>query len=156
MIVREILSNPLIALFDATSRIRGRLKFAFAEGAAVSGLSEMEMTVLSAVAEARSAPTVPRIGRALGHPRQVIQRATNSLIAAGLIEATPNPDHKRAQLLVPTAEGLARKREANARADLIVRDLLNSMDADLIAQTNENLVTIRAQIDAFFRQTGRD
>lgn len=145
-------ANPLIDLFDATTRIRGRLKSAFAGSAAAAGLSEMEMTVLNAVAEARTPPTVPRIGRALGHPRQVIQRAANALVANGLIEAIPNPEHKRAVLLVPTELGRSRKREANARANQMVAKLLDSMDADLIIRTNENLGALRSQIELHFRE----
>jgi len=145
-------ANPLIGLFDATTRIRGRLKAAFGGIAAAAGLSEMEMTVLNAVAEARTPPTVPRIGRALGHPRQVIQRSANALVAHGLIDTLPNPEHKRAVLLVPTELGRARKREANARASQMVEKLLASMDADLIVRTNENLETLRSQMDSHFRQ----
>lgn len=149
-------TNPLIGLFDTTSRIRGRLKFAFSGSAAVPGLNDMEVTVLAAVAEAATPPTVPRIGRALGHPRQVIQRAATSLINAGLIEARPNPDHKRAVLLVATAKGLEIQQQANSRADELVGDLLRSMDADLIAETNRNLEAICARIDAYYRQPGRN
>ena len=84
------------------SRLQGRLKGAFTDSRLSTGLGETEMTVLNAVAEAPSPPTVPQIGRALGHPRQVIQRAANALITAGLIATRDNPDHKRAVLLIPT------------------------------------------------------
>lgn len=145
--------NPLIGLIDATSRLRGRLKSAFAASAADSGLGEMEMTVLNAVTGARTPPTVPQIGRALGHPRQVIQRAANALVDAGLIATSENPEHKRAVLLAPTASGLAIKQAADEHGDAIAAELLRSVDARLVAQANELLETLRAQIDAHFRQT---
>ena len=144
-------TNPLIGLIDATSRLRGRLKSTFANATADLGLSEMEMTVLNAVTEARTAPTVPQIGRALGHPRQVIQRAANALIKAGLIESSNNPDHKRAVLLFSTPEGEELKRIADARGHEIASRLLQSVDAQLVKQANDLLETLRAQIDDHFR-----
>lgn len=144
-------ANPLIGLIDANSRLRGRLKSAFAQSAANFGLTEMEMTVLNAVAEAPTAPTVPQIGRALGHPRQVIQRAATTLAQAGFVATEANPDHKRAVLLVPTAKGLALKRNANAIADRIAAELLCSIDMALVSETTAKLETLRAQLDAHFR-----
>lgn len=145
--------NPLIGLIDVTSRLRGRLKSAFAQSIENSGLSEMEMTVLNAVAEAKSAPTVPQIGRALGHPRQVIQRAANTLIETGMIAVQDNPDHKRAVLLMTTDKGMALKREVNAIANQIEAELLRSIDAAFVIETTEKLETLRAQLDAHFRNT---
>ena len=110
------MSNPLVRLTDEVVRLQGRFKSIFAGSNGVTGLPSMELTVLTAVVEAASAPTVPQIGRSLGRPRQVIQRATNALIEAGLIEALPNPHHKRAPLLLPTRRGKAVKRKADARA----------------------------------------
>src|SRR3954454_18990450 len=109
-------SNPLAILLDEVIRTQGRLRSVFADVNAATGLTSMEAMVLTAIVEARFAPTVPQIGRSLGHPRQVIQRAANSLIAAGLIEARSNPDHKRAPLLVATTAGKALKGEADVRA----------------------------------------
>lgn len=146
-------ANPLIGLIDTTSRLRGRLKSAFAASAADLGLSEMEVTVLNAVTGASTPPTVPQIGRALGHPRQVIQRAANTLVEAGLIAASPNPDHKRAMLLAATPKGDAMKRTADARGQEIAAQLLCSVDPKLVAQANELLETLRKQIDAHFRNT---
>jgi DNA-binding MarR family transcriptional regulator len=143
--------NPLIGLIDATSRLRGRLKSAFAGSAEDLGLSEMEMTVLNAVTGSPSPPTVPQIGRALGHPRQVIQRAANSLADAGLIEPLPNPDHKRAVLLLATENGRALKRQADARGQEIATRLLRSVDPALVITANELLETLRLQLDAHFR-----
>lgn len=144
-------ANPLIALIDGTARLQGRLKGAFADSRLSTGLGETEMTVLNAVTEAPSAPTVPQIGRALGHPRQVIQRAANALIEAGLIAARDNPDHKRAVLLIPTPQGIALKQEANRRADAITADLLTSVDAHLVDEATRLLETVRHQLEAHLR-----
>jgi DNA-binding MarR family transcriptional regulator len=143
--------NPLIGLIDATSRLRGRLKSAFAGSVEDLGLSDMEMTVLNAVTGSPTPPTVPQIGRALGHPRQVIQRAANALVEAGLIETSVNPDHKRAVLLLATETGEALKREADARGNEIAARLLSSVDPALVIEANELLETLRKQLDAHFR-----
>lgn len=144
-------ANPLIGLIDGTARLQGRLKGAFADSRLSTNLGETELTVLNAVTEAPSPPTVPQIGRALGHPRQVIQRAANSLTAAGLIEARDNPDHKRAVLLMPTAIGITLKQEANRRADAIAADLLTGVDAKLVAEATRLLEAVRHQIEAHLR-----
>src|ERR1700741_4434341 len=93
-------SRPrLVGLSDELIRLNGRLKGMFAGARRAEGLGDSELTVLNSVVEAERSPTGPQIARSLGQPRQIIQRATNSLIALGLIEAEPNPDHKRAVLL---------------------------------------------------------
>src|SRR6266540_1759526 len=91
-------SNPVAILLDEVIRAQGRLRSVFADVNSATGLTSMEATVLTAIVEARAAPTVPQIGRSLSHPRQVIQRAATTLIQTGLIETRPNPDHKRAPL----------------------------------------------------------
>ncbi len=149
-------ANPLIGLFDSTSRLRGRLKSAFEDASEGLALSDMEMTVLNAVAETDAPPTVPQIGRALGHPRQVIQRAANTLVQTGLIAKVPNPDHKRAVRLVATETGYALKRKANARAADIANAILGSVDAGLVTEVNEKIETLRKQIEAHFRQNPRN
>ena len=104
----SILRHPLTSLVDELARLHGRFKSAFAAARDETGLGSTELLVLNAVVEAERPPTVPQIGRSFGQPRQLVQRAANSLIARGLIEAAPNPDHKRAVLLRATEAGLRR------------------------------------------------
>ena len=142
--------GSLISLFDSLSRLRGRLSSVFAP-ARPDGLSLTEVTVLNAVAGAIRPPTVPQIGRSLGHARQVIQRAAIALVAAGLIEMRPNPDHKRASLLVCTRRGMQVKAEANARAAAIARDLEEVIDPSLATEATRLLDELRAQLDTHAR-----
>jgi formyltetrahydrofolate deformylase len=51
--------------------------------------------------------TVPQMGRAQAISRQFVQRMVNDAAAAGLVEAAPNPAHKRSSLIRLTAEGSA-------------------------------------------------
>jgi len=138
-------------LSDAVSRMIGRLRSTFDPVNTELGLSSMEMTVLNAVVEASAPPTVPQIGRRLGHPRQVIQRATNLLLERGLIATEQNPNHKRAVLLTATAAGAAMKARADALAAAISTALMEAVDLEMVGQATELLHQIRRQIDAHAR-----
>jgi DNA-binding MarR family transcriptional regulator len=143
--------HPLVGLVDEISRLNGRLKSAFADTRRSVGLGESEMMVLNAVVEAGHAPTVPQIGRSLGHPRQLIQRAANALIAADLIETRANPDHKRAALLHATEQGIALKREADARGDALAQALSASLDLAGVESATTALRALRKQLEVGLR-----
>lgn len=143
--------HPLVGLSDELIRLNGRLKSLFAEARRPAGLGDSEMSVLNAVVEAERAPTVPQIGRSFGQPRQLVQRAANSLIEAGLIEAVANPDHKRAVLLRPTTRGVALKREIDARADARADAMASGLDADAVRAATRALSTIRRELEAHMR-----
>ncbi|MEJ6009873.1 helix-turn-helix domain-containing protein [Novosphingobium aquae] len=148
--------HPLIGLMDEFHRLGGRLKSAFAEARRGVDLGESEMLVLTAVVEGERAPTVSQIGRSLGQPRQIVQRAANALVAAGLIETAPNPDHKRAPLLTATAVGTALKRQADARAAAIAEALSAGLDLDAACRLSDGLRAFRQQLEAQLRAGGAD
>ncbi len=143
--------HPLVGLSDELIRLNGRLKSLFAEARRGAGLGDSEMGVLNAVVEADRAPTVPQIGRSFGQPRQLVQRAANSLMAAGLIEAVPNPDHKRAVLLCATDKGLTLKREVDGRADAKAAEVAAGLDAEAIRVAARALGEIRRALEAQLR-----
>ncbi len=143
---------PLVGLSDELIRLNGRLKSLFAEARRGAGLGDSEMGVLNAVVEADRPPTVPQIGRSFGQPRQLVQRAANALITAGLIETVPNPDHKRAVLLLATDRGLALKREIDARADAKAAEVAQGLDADAIRGAAQALGEIRRNLEAQLRK----
>jgi DNA-binding MarR family transcriptional regulator len=153
-------TNPMIGLVDSVTLVHGRLKSAFAESrlprergglSQAAQLSEMEMVVLNAVMEAERPPTVPQIGRSLGHARQVIQRSANSLVAAGLVSMAANPDHKRAALLLATPKGIKIKRAADKRGVAIADQLLSSVDPKLVAKATALLDQIKLQLESHER-----
>lgn len=148
--------HPLIGLMDEFHRLGGRLKSAFAEARRDVDLGESEMLVLTAVVEGERAPTVSQIGRSLGQPRQIVQRAANALVAAGLLETAPNPDHKRAPLLTATAAGTALKRQADARAETIAEALSAGLDLDAACRLSDGLRAFRQQLEAQLRTGGAD
>jgi alkylation response protein AidB-like acyl-CoA dehydrogenase len=100
----------LIQFLDEIARTRGRVTSVFAEGRTAIGLSDLEMIVLNAVFGAGSPPTVPQIGRSLGHARQVIQRAANTLVDKGL---------KTAWIIDTQPHGAARTHIAMCKVEMV-------------------------------------
>jgi len=143
--------HPLVGLVDETSRLTGRLKSVFAESRQSVGLNDSEIMVLNAVVEADQPPTVAQIGRSLGHARQLIQRAANSLRDAGLIELADNPDHKRPPLLLPSDEGIALKRETDSRAEEIAEQLMPALDENGVREATVALRALRKQLETRLR-----
>src|SRR5579862_4090613 len=137
MLQRVRRGNPVVLLIDEVIRLNSRLRSIFAGVGASTGLAPMETMVLTAVVESRAAPTVPQIGRSLGHARQVVQRAANDLIAAQLIKTAPNPNHKRAPLLLATAAGRNLKRDADRRGLKAANALLRVVNAEKCENRSE-------------------
>lgn len=144
--------HPVIALIDEVIRVNSRLRSVFEGTTEFSGLNSMQLTVLTAVVESKSPPTVPQIGRSLGHPRQVINRAVKVLLEEGLIEALDNPDHKRAQLLVATKTGEQLKRKTDAKAEAAADQLLSTIDAATFNKLTKDLQNLREQIEQHARR----
>ena len=137
---------------DEVARLRGRMRALYADTRAASGLPEMELTVLTAVVNAATPPTVAQIGRSLGHPRQVVQRAANALAEYGLVEFADNPEHKRASLIIATEAGLALKAADHDRAQAVTRAVLARIDGGAFAEATDRLHAIRAAIEAYLRE----
>ncbi len=98
---QELLSGLALAVF----RLNGQF-LDVAEGlAGPAGLTAAWWQVLGAVlTEPRS---VAGIAREMGITRQSVQRIADLLVDSGLAEYQPNPAHRRAKLVAPTAQGHA-------------------------------------------------
>src|SRR3546814_14614394 len=101
---------------DEVARLRGRMRALYADTRSASGLAEMELTVLTEVVNAAAPPTVAQIGRRLGHPRQVVQRAANRPGETGLVACADNSEHKRASQNDTHEAGRALRAAAHHRA----------------------------------------
>lgn len=139
----------LVTILGEAHRIGVRLLQMFARVRQNSGLSGIEVLTLIGIANAARPPTVPQMGRSLGHPRQVIQRAVRVLEEEGLVELQPNPGHKRAALLVATEKGRAFGSTIDAQSAEIIADLTDGLDLDLadLAAMSDSLLTLRRRID---------
>ncbi|MBB3860964.1 DNA-binding MarR family transcriptional regulator [Novosphingobium hassiacum] len=146
------LAVSFVRFLDEFARLRGRIQSAFQPVEGQSQLSELETVVLNAVTGATSPPTVPQIGRSLGHARQVIQRAANSLAERGLIEPVSNPDHKRAHRLVATVAGIDLKAELDLAGLSRAAELTAGLDAQTLGQATYALHVIRETLEANLRR----
>src|SRR5512135_3492795 len=96
----EELSDLVLSIF----RLNGFLLRAADRLTAGSGLTTARWQVLGAVLH--EPLPVAAIARNMGLARQSVQRTADLLVEQGLCEYAPNPAHRRAKLLSPTARGL--------------------------------------------------
>jgi len=101
--IAEALSDLIVEIF----RVNGRLLAAGDHLVADLGLTSARWQVIGAIAIAGQPQTVPAVARTMGLTRQAVQRLINELMADGLVEARPNPNHRRARLFSLTGAGAA-------------------------------------------------
>jgi DNA-binding MarR family transcriptional regulator len=140
--------HPLAGLADEVLRLNGRLAAVNGDRGETEGLTGAQALVLTAVVNAERPPTVPQIGRSLGHARQSVQRIANALIAQGLVASEENPDHKRAPLLLPTEAGRAIHGRLQDRAQVWVARVTAGIDPGDIAAATKTLRTLRERLEA--------
>jgi DNA-binding MarR family transcriptional regulator len=143
--------HPLVGLADEVIRLHGRLGAVNGDRGETEGLTGAQALVLTAVMNAERPPTVPQIGRSLGHARQSVQRIANALIAQGLLASKENPDHKRAPLLLPTEAGLAIHSRLQDRADVWIERVTEGIDAEELAAATKTLRALRERMEADLR-----
>lgn len=73
--------------------------------AAPHGLTTARWQILGAVALAQTPPNVPQIAEKMGVTRQGALKQVDILVQEGLLEALPNPAHKRSPLYRLTEHG---------------------------------------------------
>lgn len=102
---RSAAGDALTELVLRVFRLNGLFLAAAEEMARPAGLTAARWQVLGAVL--RQPLTVSGVARAMGLTRQSVQRLADLLVEDGLAEYAPNPAHRRARLLRPTAKGWA-------------------------------------------------
>jgi DNA-binding MarR family transcriptional regulator len=108
-------AETLTEVILATFRTNGLLLTAGDRLSAPEGLTSARWQVLGAAAIADRPLTVPQIARRMGLTRQSVRATTARLVADGLVELAPNPDHRRAALVRPSARGKAAFQAMDAR-----------------------------------------
>jgi DNA-binding MarR family transcriptional regulator len=141
-------AGSLIDLIDEVVRLRGRVMAATSGFGSGSGLSSAQMTVVTAVVNARHPPTVPQIARSLGLSRQAIQRVADTLVDAGLLTLADNPDHQRAKLLVATDSARRAQGEADRLSRSWAERTIRGMATSDIDHATETLRELRTRIEA--------
>jgi DNA-binding MarR family transcriptional regulator len=99
----------------STFRANGLLLDAGDLLAADEGLTSARWQVLGAIALADRPLTVPQIARRMGLTRQSVHATVKRLVRAGLLELTPNADHRRSPLVGLTTSGRAKYEAIDAR-----------------------------------------
>jgi DNA-binding MarR family transcriptional regulator len=112
----------------STFRANGLLVAAGDLLSAGEGLSSARWQVLGAIALADRPQTVPRIARRMGLTRQSVHATVNHLLEDGLVELTPNADHRRSQLVRLTELGSARYAAMDERQVAWVNQLAEGID----------------------------
>ena len=118
--LHEALTSLVIEVF----RLNGDL---LASGDALVGdlgLSSARWQVLGAIAFSPVPLPVAHLARNMGLTRQAVQRTVDEMREAELVELVANPHHRRAMLVVMTAEGEAAYRAAMARQEGWARALV--------------------------------
>jgi DNA-binding MarR family transcriptional regulator len=78
--------------------------------------------------------TVPQMGRAQAISRQFVQRMVNEAAARGLVEAVPNPAHKKSSLIRLTDQGRATINAVIARERIALSEIGDDLsDEDIDA-----------------------
>jgi len=111
-------SNPgaaaITQLTLAVFRLNGVLLHRGDQLVASLGLTSARWQMLGAIALAGTPLTAPQMGEAMGVTRQGVQKQLNLLLEQGLVEAHPNPAHRRSPHYILTPQGLALYRKADA------------------------------------------
>jgi DNA-binding MarR family transcriptional regulator len=102
----------------------GRVRQALLRDAPISA---SDHRVLEAVAQGE-ALSLPECAAALGLKRQFVQRIAARLLRAGLIEARPNPRHKRSYLCRATAAGRALLGDLHARETALINHYVGDLN----------------------------
>lgn len=139
---QRLLSDSALLAF----RLNGQFLALAEHLAAPAGLTATRWQVLGAVV-AEPLP-VSQIARDMGITRQSVQRTADLLAHDGLVEYLPNPAHRRAKLVTPTADGrdaMARISPGHARAAALLVDEVGAQRWETIV---EGLQALSAALDA--------
>jgi len=127
-------------------RLNGQFLAVAERMARPAGLTAARWQVLGAVLP--EPLPVAGIARVMGITRQSVQRIADLLVAEGLAEYRPNPAHRTAKLLQPTATGHAAvQRIGPAHAEL-ARQLLDQLGAEGFARAVAALTALSEALAA--------
>ncbi|WP_433249448.1 MarR family winged helix-turn-helix transcriptional regulator [Streptosporangium sp. CA-135522] len=114
------------------------------------GMTVAWWQVLSAVLD--HPMSVAEIARLRGLTRQGVQRVADLLVDQGLAGYEPNPAHRRAKLLRPTAKGVAAVERIDPDLEALANRVVDELGLDGLKQIIEALKQLSAALD---QVTGR-
>lgn len=128
-------------------RLNGQLLSIAEDLSGPAGLTAARWQILASVLQRPL--SVAEISRQVGNTRQSVQRIADLLVTERMAEYQPNPAHRRAKLLSPTAEGRsAVRRIAPAHSDLADRlsTAYGRAELERLQQTLAQLSTVLEDI----------
>ena len=140
--------STLTDLILETFRLNGELLTAGDDLVADLNLTSARWQVLGAVAFSPAALPVAHVARNMGLSRQSVQRLVNEMAGANLLRLAPNPHHKRARLVVMTAEGRAAFSAAMDRQRPWADSLAAGLAAKDISTACRILATLRNRLQS--------
>lgn len=108
------MKDEMSSLIGDVYEAAGALQMSGAAIAAAERVTLSQWHLMDAIED--SSTTVARAARRIGQSRQAIQKVANEMVAAGLLEFRPNPDHKTSPLIFLTDDGLSVQKRLWARA----------------------------------------
>ena len=91
--------------------------------------------------------TVPDLARARGVARQHFQPVVNELSDRGLVEATPNPAHRRSSLVALTTAGVETIESVQAVERSTLTPVLGRLDHRAVTDATATLRAVRVALD---------
>ncbi|RVW00767.1 MarR family winged helix-turn-helix transcriptional regulator [Rhodococcus xishaensis] len=147
---QDLLSGLALASF----RLNGQF-LDVAEGLArPAGLTAARWQVLGPVLD--EPLSVAQIAREMGITRQSVQRIADLLVAHGLAEYQPNPAHRRAKLLTPTAEGRRAVSGIGPAHAALAGRLAQALGEEELSATLDAMRRLSATVDQLIRVAPTD
>ncbi|MDP9869156.1 MULTISPECIES: MarR family winged helix-turn-helix transcriptional regulator [Streptosporangium] len=142
----DLLSEAALTVY----RLNGQFLGAGDTLAKPAGMTVAWWQVLSAVPD--KPMSVAEIARLRGLTRQGVQRTADLLVDQGLAEYEPNPAHRRAKLLRPTAKGMAAIERIDPDLEALADRVVDELGLDGLKQVIEALKQLSAALDQVTRQ----
>ncbi len=134
-------------LILSTFRTNGLLLAAGDELTAAAGLTAARWQVLGALALAERPLTVPQIARRMGLTRQSVHATVGRLVGDGLLELTPNADHRRSQFVAMTTAGQEAYQAVDRRQAAWVNELADGLKPRELETTVRVLQTLCRELE---------
>ena len=139
--------EAVTALILDVFRLNGRLLLAGDRLVSELGLTSARWQILGAIAYAERPESVAWHARNMGVHRQGVQRIVNELKDEGIVAFEPNPNHKRAHLIVLTEKGKKLFEAAIARQVPWVNNLSEGLSPDDIATTQRIISDLKTRLE---------
>lgn len=142
--LREAATELILEVF----RVNGRLLAAGDELVGPIGLSSARWQVLGAIALSPLPLPVAHLARNMGLARQSVQRLVDEMMKDGLVRYAPNPNHRRAKLVLLTDRGEKTYRAAMDRQAPWVDGLAGGLTPEAIISATGILRRIRSRLES--------